>query len=154
VAVQVLILNNIQFLHFVNPYLYVLFIITLPTGFSRALSLVVAFLLGLSIDIFANTPGVHTFATVFAAFVQQPLLSLFVPREYEKQTLVPSMATLGSGAFFRYAALMILLHHTVLFVVEAFSFHHFGLLVLRIVASSIFTFILVFIIEYFKTNRR
>ncbi len=154
VGVQVLILNNIQFLHFVNPYLYILFIITLPTGFSRSLSLVVAFLLGLSIDIFSNTPGVHAFATVFAAFAAKPLLALFVPREYDKQTLVPSVGSLGSAAFFKYATLMIVLHHTALFVVESFSFHHFGYLVLHIVASSIFTFILIFIIEYFKTNKQ
>ena len=62
VLVQVLVLNNIQFLGYINPYIYILFILSLPVRTPRWASLLLAFVLGLTIDIFANTPGMHASA--------------------------------------------------------------------------------------------
>lgn len=65
VLVQVLILNNIQFSGFVNPYVYVLFILLLPFTIPGYLLLGLSFLMGISIDIFSNTLGLHAAASVF-----------------------------------------------------------------------------------------
>lgn len=149
VLLQVLVLNNIKFLGFINPYLYILFIITLPINIPRALLLVIAFVLGLSIDIFANTAGVNAFATVFVAFMKNPLMSLLAPRDtYENIT--PSMHSFGVNSFVKYVVLMVVIHHTILFLVEAFSFQHIGLIVLKILLNSFFTILLLLSIERFK----
>ena len=68
VLVQVLLLNNIAFSGILNPYLYVYFLIILPVDFRPTLGLIIGFLLGLSIDLFSQTLGMHTIATTFAAF--------------------------------------------------------------------------------------
>lgn len=149
VLIQVLILNNIKFLGFINPYLYILFIIILPISTPRVFLLLIAFLLGLSIDIFCNTFGVHAFATVLAAFMKAPLIRLFAPRD-NYDYVEPSMQTFGMNQFVKYAVLMVFIHHTALFSVEAFSFQNFGLLVLKTLLSSIFTLILLLSIERFK----
>lgn len=149
VLVQVLILNNIKFLGFINPYLYILFIITVPISTPRIFLLLIAFVLGLSIDIFCNTPGVHAFATVFVAFMKDPLIRLFAPRD-NYDYVEPSMQTFGMNQFVKYAVLMVLIHHTVLFSVEAFSFQNLGLLILKILLNSIFTLLLLLSIERFK----
>ena len=65
VFTQVLFLNQIQFSGFVNPYIYILFVMLLPLNAPRYVVLVGAFLLGLSVDIFSNTLGIHSFASVF-----------------------------------------------------------------------------------------
>jgi rod shape-determining protein MreD len=149
VLVQVLILNNVKFLGFINPYLYILFIITLPISTPRVFLLLIAFVLGLSIDIFSNTPGVHAFATVFAAFMKAPLIRLFAPRD-SYDYVEPSMQTFGMNQFVKYAVLMVFIHQIALFAVEAFSFQNVGLLILKILLNSIFTLLLLLSIERFK----
>jgi rod shape-determining protein MreD len=147
----VLVLNNIQFSGFVNPYLYILFLITLPCNTSRELVLFLGFLLGISIDIFSNTQGIHATATVFAAFSRFYLLRAFAPRDdYDER--VPSIASFGLGNFFRYALFMVLIHHTVLFMIDFFSFHTPLILFSRILFSSIFTLLLLMGVERFKTK--
>ena len=70
VLVQVLIMNNMQFSRFVNPYFYVLFILLLPINFPRYLLLILGFVLGITIDVFSNTPGIHASSAVFMAFLR------------------------------------------------------------------------------------
>jgi rod shape-determining protein MreD len=113
--------------------------------------LVVGFLLGLSIDVFGNTFGIHAFATTFAAFARYYLLRIFEPRnDYEE--LVPSITTFGLGAFFRYSLLMVLIHHSLLFFIDYFSFASIGIISLRILLSSAFTLAMFMGIEKFKTK--
>ena len=151
--VQVLILNNIKFLGFINPYLYILFILTLPLNINKALFLVIAFLLGFSIDVFSNTLGIHAFATVFVAFFRNQTVKLFIPREDNYEMLIPSMSSFGIGQFVKYAVVMVLIHHLVLFAIEAFTFHAFWLLLSRFFFNSIFTLILLLGIERLRLKR-
>jgi rod shape-determining protein MreD len=149
VLLQVLLLNNIHFLGFVNPYLYILFIIVFPLSAPRPLFLVVAFLLGFSIDIFTNTLGIHAFATVLAAFIRPYVLGLYIPRDNHDYE-IPSMSTFGEAAFIKYAVTMVLAHHAVLFLMEAFSFKSLGFLVLKISLNAILTLVLLLPIEAYK----
>jgi len=153
VLVQVLILNNIKFLGFINPYLYVLFIIILPLNISRSFLLILAFALGLSIDIFSNTMGVHAFATVFVAFMREPLIKLLIPRDDNHEIVVPSMLSFGKSQFIKYAILMVLCHHIVLFFIESFSFSNFISFSTRALSSSAFTLVLLLSIERLKMRR-
>lgn len=151
VLLQGLILNNIQLFGYVNPYLYVIFLITLPTNVSREAVLFIGFLLGISIDVFANTFGIHAAATVFAAFVRYYLLKIFTPRD-DHEDLVPSIKSFGIGPFFKYTLFMVLLHHSALFFIDYFSFVSIGFIFIRILASSAFTLLLIMMIEKFKTR--
>jgi rod shape-determining protein MreD len=92
ILLQVLLLNNLQFNEFLNPYAYLLFIITLPFSTPRWLLLTLGFLTGFTIDVFLNTLGIHAAAAVFAAFLRPFILSSFAPRDgYEQGTLpIPS----------------------------------------------------------------
>ena len=151
VLLQGLLLNNIQLFGYVNPYIYIIFLIILPCNTSRELVLFLGFLLGLSIDIFGNTFGIHAFASTFAAFSRYFLLKIFEPRN-NYEDIVPSIQTFGLGAFFKYSLFMVLIHHTVLFIVDYFSFASFGSILLRILLSSVFTLGLFMGIEKFKTK--
>ena len=86
VLVQVLILNNIQFSGLVNPYIYILFILLLPFTIPGYFLLGISFILGISIDIFGNTPGIHAGATVLLGFLRPGIAQLsFIARTHRKR---------------------------------------------------------------------
>ena len=142
VLVQVLVLNNIQFLGFINPYIYILFILSLPVRMPRWTALLLAFALGLTIDIFSNTPGMHAFATVMVAFFRNSIINLFITID-EGNNPTPSYYTFSVGTYVKYVVFMVLIHHVTLFFLEAFSFSHFWLLLAKIILSSAVTILLI-----------
>jgi len=148
VLIQVLALNNIQFLGFINPYIYILFIISLPVKLKRWVTLLLAFILGLTIDTFSNTLGMHTFATVLIAFFRDGIIRLFTSIE-EGSNPVPSFHTFGVGAYIKYVVFMVLIHHTALFMLEAFSFDYFWLTGAKIILSSLVSVLLILGIRSF-----
>lgn len=148
VLIQVLALNNIQFLGFINPYIYILFIISLPVKLKRWVTLLLAFILGLTIDTFSNTLGMHTFATVLIAYFRDGIIRLFTSIE-EGSNPVPSFHTFGVGAYIKYVVFMVLIHHTALFMLEAFSFDYFWLTGAKIILSSLVSVLLILGIRSF-----
>ena len=125
VLVQVLILNNIQFSGLVNPYIYILFILLLPFNIPGYLLLGISFVLGISIDIFGNTPGIHAGATVLLGFLRPWIAQLVSSRELIEKGNTPSMTQLGFASFIKYTVISVLIHHFFLFFAEAFSFGDF-----------------------------
>ncbi len=149
VLIQVLILNNIQLGGYINPYVYVLFILVLPFETPKWLLLVIGFLLGFTIDSFANTIGMHSSATVLMAFLRPYVLKLISPREgYESETF-PTVKYYGINWFIQYAAILVVAHHLFLFYMEVFRISDFFLTFFRVILSSIFSLFLIFISQYF-----
>jgi rod shape-determining protein MreD len=151
VIVQIFVLDNIQFMGFINPMIYVLFILSLPVKFPKWLSLLLAFAMGFIIDIFSNTLGLHTFATVFLAFVRVPIMNLLTAFD-EGVNPIPSYRTFGVSNYVKYIVFCVLIHHFVLFMIESFSFASFAFTLLRIILSSVVTILLIFIIQSFKSK--
>lgn len=144
---QVLILNNIQLGGLINPYAYILLILLLPIEIPTWWLMLVAFVSGLSIDIFSNTPGLHASATVFAAFVRPQVLRLLSSRDEYEVGKPPRIYNYGFSWFIRYVSTIVIIHHTLLFFVEVFTWHEIGDTFLRIGASSIFSIILIILFQ-------
>jgi rod shape-determining protein MreD len=142
VLFQVLVLNNIQFLGYINPYVYILFILALPLRTPRWFALLLAFGIGLTIDMFSNTGGMHAFAAVMVAFLRNGTIKLFTAIE-EGNNPTPSFHTFGVSAYVKYAVLLVFIHHTTLFILEAFSLAHFWLMLAKILFSSLVTILLI-----------
>lgn len=70
-----------------NPFLYIMFILMLPVNINKVLLLFIAFLTGLTIDIFSGTPGMHASACLVLAFIRPGFLNLIAPREGYETTL-------------------------------------------------------------------
>lgn len=146
VLLQVLVLNNIQFMGYINPYLYILFILSLPYQTPKWFVLLLGFTLGLTIDMCSNTMGMHAFATVFVAFLRNGIMKLFTSIE-EGNNPTPSFYTFGVSAYIKYVVLMVFIHHAILFYLEAFSFVHFWIISTKILLSSVVTILLIFGIQ-------
>lgn len=145
---QVLILNNIQLGGYINPYFYVYFILLLPFETPRWLLLISSFLLGLTIDLFVNTPGVNAAACVLMAFAR-PFIITSISTGTEFQIgHSPNLRNQGVKWFGYYTVILVLIHHFGLFYLEIFRFSEFFSTFFRVLLSSIFTLLLVWISEY------
>jgi len=142
VLFQVLVLSNIQFLGYINPYLYILIILALPVQMPRWLTLILAFGLGLIIDTFTNTMGMHAFATVLVAFLRNGIIKLFTSIE-EGNNPTPSFYSFGVSAYVKYVVVLVLIHHSTLLMLEAFSFVNFGITLIKIILSTAVTVLMI-----------
>ncbi len=149
VLVQVLILNNIQISGYIVPYFYVLFILLLPFETPNWLLLTMGFVLGITIDLFSHTPGMHAAATVFMAFLRPWVLQMSAPRDGYETGTFPRVYYLGFQWFLRYTVILVLAHHLMLFYIEVFRFSEFFSTLLRVLLSSMFTVILIMLSQYF-----
>lgn len=146
VLLQVLILNNVHIAGYATPFLYIYLILKFESNVSRNALMLWAFFLGLTVDIFSDTPGMNASATVLLAFLRPTFLRLFVPRD-TLEALVPSIRTMGTSHFLKYLFACVFVHHGMLLTIEFFSFAHIGALLLRIVASTLLTVACIMAIE-------
>ena len=149
VLVQVLIFNNIEIGGYITPYIYIMVIILLPFETPVSVSLILGFFLGLSIDIFTDTIGMHTASTVFIAFIRPYILSSFAPRDGYEPGTFPRVYYYGLPWFIKYAALIVLAHHLMLFYIEMFRFQDFFATLLRVILSSLFSIVLIVASQFF-----
>lgn len=152
VLVQVLICNNINFLGFINPYIYLIFILIYPSKNSRVSFIFIAFLLGLCVDVFSDSGGVHAAASVFTAFIRPAFLKTSFGTLYEHQTIKYGNAEFGSLLI--YISLVVISHHLVLFSLEIFSLSRVIDILKNTLLSGLFTIILSLIIIILFENRK
>ncbi len=148
VLLQVLIVKNINLGRYFIFFPYVLFILLLPFNTPKPLTLILSFILGLCIDMFYDTQGMHAAACITMAFVRSFVLELFAPREGYDEQLKPTIAYMGVGWFSSYALILILVHHLVLFYIEAFTFTEFFRTLLRVLGSTIATFGFIYLMQF------
>jgi rod shape-determining protein MreD len=144
VLVQILVLNHINFFGYINPYVYILFIILFPVKNSRTVFIFLAFLLGLTVDLFSDSGGIHAAACVTIAYIRPVVLKFCFGMIYEHQTIKFSNVEFGSKL--TYIALLTGIHHLVLFSLEVFNFSKIILTLQKTLFSSIFTIIMCVII--------
>jgi rod shape-determining protein MreD len=154
VTVQVLIIKNIELGKFINPFVYVLFIIVLPFDTPKWLLLFSSFLLGVSIDMFYDTGGIHAAACVFMGYIRPGILKLFSPREGYELGTQPTVQYLGVPWFLSYAGILIVLHHFVLFYLEMFRFTEFFSTFFRALSNSVFTLLLVVVCQFLFSRKK
>ncbi len=145
---QVLVFNNLELGGYINPFIYIYLILILPVNIGRVPLLFVGFGLGLVVDIFSDTGGIHAAATTFIAYYRPLLLRAQSPREGYELSSTPNSKVFGLGWFLPYAALLVFLHHTVLFYLEVFRFAEFFHTLFKVVLSSLLTLLLILLTEF------
>lgn len=151
VLVQVLILDHINFLGFLNPYVYIYFVLLFPFTGNRGVLIILGFLLGLSIDIFNDSGGIHAGATTFIAWARPALLKFAFGVSYEYNT-----AKINSASFSQqliYVVLIVMLHHFILFTLEIFNANHILLILKSTLFTGLFSTIVIFCTLYLFSRR-
>ena len=151
ILVQTFILNHINFLGWLNPYIYIIFILLAPININKSLFLLLSFLLGLTIDMFGDSGGVHAAACLIIAFFRPVALRTVFGLSYEFQTV--KLGNTGFGEKLAYVTLMVLTHHIVLFSLEIFNFSHILLILKKTLFSSLFTIMItMLVLVLFRRN--
>ena len=146
VLLQVLLFNNMDYFYLVSPYIYIIFLLDLPLNVKTPSLMLIAFLLGLTVDYFSNTMGLHTSACVLIGFLRNGYLKvLFSQLEFKFQQ--PSIIQFGLTEYLKYAVGMVGLHHIALFMMESLSFNNFGFLLLRIIINIALSLLLIMCYE-------
>ncbi|HEY6142219.1 MAG TPA: rod shape-determining protein MreD [Flavobacterium sp.] len=152
-AVQIVVFNNMNFLGYISPFPYMLFIILYPVNGNKYGLLLASFFLGIVMDMFSNSGGIHTAACIVLAYYRPYLFKFSFGLSYEYQTV--KLNDVLTPERFSFILLSVLIHHLILFILEAFKISFFWDILIRTLLSSIFTIILCIIIIYLiKPNRR
>ena len=151
IAIQVLLLNNVQISGYLNPYVYILFIMLLPPKMPKAIVLVLAFVMGFTIDLFSDSFGIHTAASVLLAYVRPSILSLVSIKGGEDLEAI-SIKQLRFSRFFTYSGIMCLIHNFTLFYLDAFRLNEFFDTFVRALFSTVISLLLILMIESLRSN--
>ena len=146
VLLQVLIFNNVAYWGYVNPMIYIVYLLAAPYRENRVPYLLTAFLLGLCIDMFSNTGGLHAASSVFVAYWRSPILHLVFGKNFEYQEL--DLLAYPFTKVFSYTTLMVVLHHILFYFLEIFNFNHVLITLVKIICASVFTIIVCLLYIY------
>ncbi|MDO6813620.1 rod shape-determining protein MreD [Tenacibaculum soleae] len=141
---QVIVLNNILFLGYINPYLYIVFVFLYPLNINRFPFLTLSFLLGLCVDAFSDSGGMHAFSILFIAYIRLFFIKTIFKKN-EADYLLFNLKLETFDKVFNYTVILTLVHHFILFSFINFSFYSFSKVLLTTLYSSIFTLVLYFL---------
>lgn len=161
ILIQVYVLSQIPPLHqFITPYLYFLFILWLPFNISRFSLLLVSFLLGITLDYFLGTPGLHAAPCVLVAYLRPFLINILISQEgAELNYAEPSIKSMGFAPYSLYVLVFTFIHHFYLVLIEWLQFGNFLYFLGKVMATTGVSLLLIFITEMlffrkqkFRTN--
>ena len=152
-AIQIIVFNNINLFGFISPFPYVLFIILYPVNGNKSGLLIASFFLGLILDMFSNSGGIHTSASLALAYFRPAIFKFAFGVSYEYQTI--KLNDTLTPERFSFILVSVLIHHLTLFILEAFQFSLFWDILIRTLLSSVLTIAICIIIIYLiKPNKR
>jgi hypothetical protein len=130
-----------------------MFILLLPAEIPAALTLFLSFGIGIVIDFYSGSLGMHAFASTFAGFVRPFVLRFISPRDGYNPGAQLSIINYGFRWFLIYAAIIVLFHHTALFFIEAFRITDFFRTFFRVILSSAFSLLFIMLIEFYRKGK-
>ena len=156
ILIQFFVLDRVHLNYVVTPYIYILFVFWMPFKFSRSLQMIIAFLLGFTLDSFRHNPGFHASACVLIAYLRPFLINILIPHEgadtnYEE----PSLKSMGGlMPYMVYAGLLTLIHNSWLFFLEALQFGSFWEFIIKTFFSTLISLVLIIITELLFSRKQ
>ena len=154
-VLQVVLMENVVLFDVAFCFLYVGFLLLLPFESGAIRLMFMGLTMGLCVDIFYNSFGIHAAASVFIMYIRPYVVSALAPRGGYETGMTPKLKVMGIEWFAAYSLILIFLHHFILFLIEAGGFEMFWYTMIKVVASSAFTFVVILIIQYlFYSSKR
>ncbi|MEG2370030.1 MAG: rod shape-determining protein MreD [Alistipes sp.] len=150
---QVYLFDNLQISVYLNPLIYIAFIVLLPIETPPVVVLLSGVMTGVLMDWTMGAAGVNTIATVLVAFLRHPVLRMLCSRDTVRDGGIPSSYQLGTGVFLRYLLIMVLLHHAVFFLMESLSWVPILRTLLRVMVSSTVSILFIWLVARLFTSK-
>ena len=156
ILIQVFVLDRIHLHQMVTPYLYFLFILWLPFKLNRSWLMIIAFILGFTLDSFRHQPGFHAAACVLIAYMRPFLINLLIPQEgSETNYEEPSISSMGGLLPYTiYIGVFSFMHNSWLFLLEAWQFGNIWYFLVKTLLSTVLSLLLIIITELLFTRRQ
>ena len=149
-VLQIFFVRQLVLFDYAFCFAYVGSILLLPFDTSRTRLVILGFLVGLIVDVFYNTIGANAAAMTLIAYLRPSIITLLMPqRGYDERDTL-SLKSMGFPWFISYCGILIFVHHLVLFFLEASSLSLLGFVLLKVIASTIFTTLVLLIIQLFR----
>jgi hypothetical protein len=147
-AMQIFLFFHMSIFGYAFCYIYLGFLLVLPVDTPRILLMLIGMGTGLVIDTFYDTLGIHTAACVLIAYMRPHVINILTPRGgYDAGTEI-SLSSMGFQWLFTYSAVLILIHHVILFFIESWGFHIFFFTFFKAICSTLFTLGVFMLIQY------
>ncbi|MBO7456264.1 MAG: rod shape-determining protein MreD [Paludibacteraceae bacterium] len=141
-VLQVLLFDQLQLLGVCHPYIYVLCLLMMPITLPHSVDMLIGAAVGLIMDIFCNSLGVHTAACIFIMFIRPYLLGAIVSDKDRLNEQI-SLHSIGMEALIKYVVILVLVHHLTVFSLAAWSWYHIGFVLLETLVSSLITILII-----------
>lgn len=153
IASQALIFDNLVLFNTAVPFVFVYLILSLPVTMGTNLAMTIAFAAGMCVDAFTDTYGMNALAATVTAFAQKPVFNLYESRDEDLGGQCPGVRSMGAPVYMKYAVTLLLIYCTLAFVIEAFGFFSPLRMLLRIVCSTAYTFLIIYAVDSLSLNR-
>ena len=154
VLIQTLFIKNLVFMDVAFCFVYISFLLLLPIGFPSVLALVIAFVTGLSVDIFYDTLGINAAVCVLFMFFRNRWLKLLTPKGgYENESEQPTISNLGIEWFLRFSLPLIFIFNLAIFFLDAGTFSYFGDTMIKVLSSTVFTSVVILLMQIIFYNK-
>ena len=145
--VQVYILNEVMLASYINPYLYLIILLVMPFKTQKWFLLIYAFILGLSVDIFSETLGMHSSACLIIALLKPAITKITIPHNIIEENDELIVQKIGIKSFILFTSIVVFIHHSILFILEHASIDL--RILLKIILSTIISSIIITICQFF-----
>ena len=139
---QVLLFNYLQLWDVCHPYIYIVCLLMMPITLPHSVDMFIGVAVGLVMDAFCNSIGIHMASCILLMYVRPYLLGTIV-NDKDRLNEQISLRSLGLEATIKYVVILVLLHHLAVFSLSAWSWAHIGFVLLETVVSSIITITLI-----------
>jgi len=145
ILAQVLLFNQINIFGFVNPMLYLLFLVMYPFDKNQTFYIFIGFILGFFIDFLSQTDGAHTIASLTVSYLRPIIMKYSYGLTSEKPKSLLTDPRKTNNFFF--LLVFISVHHLIYFAIAYFSADAFLLIIKNSLFTIIFSLILILLIS-------
>ncbi len=137
-VLQVLLFDQLQLWGACHPYIYLLCLLMMPITLPPIADMLIGGIIGLIMDMFCNSLGVHTASCILIMFLRPYLLGVIL-NDKDRLNEQVSLRSIGMEAFIKYVVILVLIHHLTVFSLAAWSWYHIGFVLLETAVSSVIT---------------
>jgi cell shape-determining protein MreD len=148
-ALQVLLFDQLHIGSWGIVMMYILFLINLPARIPRWVEMLIGFAVGVMMDVWHASLGIHISACVALTFVR-PLLLNNTVQDVERIKDNLSSQNIGRAEYIKCAVILTVLHHFIVFSLETWNIQFWWIVLLQTLISSVMTLVVILGYEYLK----
>jgi rod shape-determining protein MreD len=139
---QVLLFDQLQLWGVCHPYIYIICLLMFPITLPHSVDMAIGAVVGLVMDVFCNSLGIHMSACVLVMFIRPYIIGAIV-NDKDRLNEQISLHAIGIEAMLKYVSVLVVIHHFTIFLLGAWSWSHIGFAVIETVVSSSITILLI-----------